>query len=191
MGYSKLKIPKICEYCGKPFEAKTVVTRFCSRECVNKAGNAKKQIEREEEQKKTLLQAKAEEIAKIQTRPYISISEAVTLFGISRSTIRRLINSGKLPATNLGERLIRISRTHIEAMFTVVAIPEQPQPEAMPQLSFESKDCYSIGEISKKFGISESTVYKHIRKYSVPTRQVGKFVYAPKSEIDKIYNAKK
>ncbi len=33
MGYSKLKIPKICEFCGNPFEAKTVVTRFCSREC--------------------------------------------------------------------------------------------------------------------------------------------------------------
>ncbi len=191
MGYSKLKIPKICEYCGKPFEAKTVVTRFCSRECVNKAGNAKKRIEREEEQKKTLLQAKAEEIAEIQTRPYISISEAVILFGISRSTIRRLINSGKLPATNLGERLIRISRTHIEAMFTAVAIPEQPQPKTTPQLSLEPKDCYNIGEISKKFGISESTVYKHIRKYSIPTRQVGNFVYAPKSEINQLYNAKK
>jgi hypothetical protein len=24
MGYSQLKIPKICEYCGKPFEAKIV-----------------------------------------------------------------------------------------------------------------------------------------------------------------------
>lgn len=92
----------------------------------NKAGNEKKRLKREEEHKQTLLQRKAEEIAEIQTRPYISISEAVILFGISRSTIRRLINSGKLPAINLGERLIRISRTHIEAMFTAVVIPEQP-----------------------------------------------------------------
>jgi hypothetical protein len=42
MGISKLKIPKICEQCGKPFEAKTVVTRFCSPVCVNKSGKEKK-----------------------------------------------------------------------------------------------------------------------------------------------------
>lgn len=191
MGYSKLKIPRICEHCGKPFEAKTVTTRFCSRECTNKAGNEKKKRQREEEQKQALLQIKADEIAEIQTRPYISISEAVTLFGISRSTIRRLINSGKLPAINLGERLIRIDRTHIEAMFTAVPIVEQAKPEPKPKLSLEPEDCYTIGEISKRFGISESTVYKHIRKYSIPTRQVGKFVYAPKVEIDKLYSSKK
>jgi hypothetical protein len=42
MGYSQLKIPKICEHCGQPFEAKTVVTRFCSSLCADKAGKARK-----------------------------------------------------------------------------------------------------------------------------------------------------
>ena len=28
MAKSKLEIPKICEQCGEPFEAKTVATRF-------------------------------------------------------------------------------------------------------------------------------------------------------------------
>ena len=42
MGYSQLKIPKICEYCGNPLEAKTVVTRFCSSSCTNKSGKEKK-----------------------------------------------------------------------------------------------------------------------------------------------------
>lgn len=34
-------------------------------------------------------------------------------------------------------------------------------------------------------------IYKHIRKYSIPTRQIGNFVYAPKPEINQLYNAKK
>lgn len=42
MGYSKLRIPKNCEHCGKSFEAKTIVTRFCSNACGHKADNARK-----------------------------------------------------------------------------------------------------------------------------------------------------
>ena len=57
--------------------------------------------------------------------------------------------------------------------------------------SLEPEDCYTIGEISKKFGISDSSVHKHIRKFSIPIRQIGSYVYAPKSEIDNIYNQTK
>ncbi len=51
----------------------------------------------------------------------------------------------------------------------------------------EPEDCYTIGDISQKYKLDESTVYKHIRKYSIPTRQIGNFVYVPKSEIDELY----
>ncbi len=46
MGYSKLKIPKICEHCKQPFEAKTFTTRYCSRDCNLKAANQKQREER-------------------------------------------------------------------------------------------------------------------------------------------------
>nr|MCB6595746.1 DNA-binding protein [Bacteroides cellulosilyticus] len=29
--------------------------------------------------------------------------------------------------------------------------------------------------------------YAHIRKYSIPTRQIGNYVYAHKESIDKLY----
>ena len=38
---------------------------------------------------------------------------------------------------------------------------------------------------------SISTVYQHIRKYSIPTRQIGNFVYVPKKEIDNLYKGMK
>ena len=44
MGFSKLKIPKICEFCEKPFEAKTVATRFCSKYCSEKEVRRQKRI---------------------------------------------------------------------------------------------------------------------------------------------------
>ncbi|KAA6336020.1 hypothetical protein EZS27_015795 [termite gut metagenome] len=189
MGFSQLKIPKICEHCGKPFEAKTVITRFCSSTCANKAGKEQKKKVKAEERKQQILQESATTIAEIQTRPYISIAEAMVLFGISKDTLRRLIKAGKIPAVNLGERLTRVSRTHIESMFTVVAIPEKPE-EQPTKLQYEPNECYTIAEVSEKFGVSLSTVSKTICRYSIPKRQVGKFVYVPKEQIDKVFAGK-
>jgi len=191
MGVSKLKIPKVCEHCGKAFEARTVITRFCSDACNNASLRNRKKQALEDDRKQQILQENVATIAEIQTRPYISIPEAVILFGISKDTIRRLIKAGKIPAINLGQRLTRISRTHIEAMFTAVSIPEEkPQEQQSVKLQYEPSECYTINEISKKYGVSLSTVDKTIRKNSIPKSQVGKFVYVPKVMIDKIFGGK-
>jgi excisionase family DNA binding protein len=187
MGISKLKIPKVCEHCGKPFEARTFNTRFCSSVCNTASLRNRKKQTLEEERKQQILQESKAAIAEIQTRPYISIAEAVVLFGISKDTIRRLIRAGKIPAINLGERLTRISRTHIEAMFTAVAVPEEkPQEQQAIKLQYEPGECYTIGEVSEKFGVSPSTVSNIIRRNSIPKREIGRFVYIPKDMIDKI-----
>jgi excisionase family DNA binding protein len=189
MGNSQLKIPKICEQCGKPFEAKTVITRFCSPNCANKSGREKKREAKEAEHKQTLLEQSANKIAEMQTRPFLSISEATMMFGISKDTIRRLIKAGKIPAFNLGTRLTRVSRQHMEAMFTAVVIPETPKEKPV-KLLYDPKECYTIAEVSEKFGVSLSTVSNTIRRNSIPKRQVGRFVYVPKEQIDKIFSRK-
>ena len=143
MGISKLKLPKICEQCGKPFEAKTVNTRFCSDACNSASLRKRKKLALEEESKQQILQENVSKIAEIQTRPFISVSEAVVLFGISKDTIRRLVKAGKIPAFNLGERLTRISRTHLEAIFTAVNLPEKPKEQAV-KLQYEPSECYTM-----------------------------------------------
>ena len=189
MGISKLKIPKICEQCGKPFEAKTVVTRFCSPICVNKSGKEKKRESKDVERKQSILEQSTNQIAQIQTRPFISITDATVLFGISKDTIRRLIKAGKIPAVNLGQRLTRVSRLHIDAMFTEVVLPEEPKEQPV-KLRYNESECYKITEVSEKFGVSPSTVNKTIRRNGIPRRQVGKFVYVPKEQIDRIFSNK-
>jgi predicted nucleic acid-binding Zn ribbon protein len=88
----------------------------------------------------------------------------------------------RIPAINLGARLVRIDRAAIEEMFPVRQTPLKKEKPTTKFYSLEPQDCYTIGEIAKKFGISDSTVYKHIRKYSIPTRQIGNYVYAPNPE---------
>ncbi|MFV0365265.1 MAG: helix-turn-helix domain-containing protein [Mangrovibacterium sp.] len=189
MGVSKLKIPKICEQCGKPFEAKTVATRFCSHYCGTKASKERRRQAKADKEKQTILEQSARKIAELQTRPYLSISEATVMFGISKDTIRRLIKAGKVSAYNMGQRLTRVSREHLEAMFTAVEMPEEKEKKAV-KLQYEPDECYTIAEISEKFNVSLSTVSNTIRRNSIPKRQIGKYVYVPKEPIDKIFASK-
>ena len=176
------KIEKQCAVCGEPFIPKTVDSVYCSKTCSNIAYRKKKiQKKKEEEQKAVIEKISAD-------RLYISVPGAIALFGVAKSTLYRLIRQRRIPAINLGTRLVRIDRAAIEEMFPIRQNPlikEKPTPKVY---RLEPEDCYTIGEIAKKFGISDSSVYKHIRKYSIPTRQIGNYVYALKSEIDNIYS---
>ena len=176
------KIQKQCEVCGQSFVPKTVDSVYCSKKCGAAAYREKKRQKRKEEEKQAV-------VAKIpDDRLYISVPEAIALFGVAKSTLYRLIRQKRIPAINLGARLVRIDRAAIEEMFPVRQTPLKKEKPTTQLDSLEPQDCYTIGEIAKKFGISDSTVYKHIRKYSIPTRQIGNYVYAPKTEIDNLYN---
>ena len=175
------KIEKECATCGEPFIPKTVDSIYCTKTCSNTAYRKKKnQKKKEEEQKAVVDKISAD-------RLYISIPEAIALFGVAKSILYRLIRQKRIPAINLGTRFVRIDRVAIEEMFPVRQTPIMKEKQTSKVYRLEPEDCYTIGEIAKKFGISDSSVYKHIRKYSIPTRQIGKYVYAPKSEIDNIY----
>ena len=181
MPSAKFEIKRKCKCCGATFLAKTLDSRYCSRKCSQKAYDQRMAEKKKVEQ----LNAIVTQIP--DARDYISVQEAVAIFGISKDTIYRLIRKGKISAINIGERLTRISKSKLEEMFP---LREEPIDRSKPLPKFysmEPEDCYTIGEISKKFGINDSTVYAHIRKYSIPTRQIGNYVYAPKADIDNLY----
>jgi len=185
MPASKYKIQRKCKVCGTLFYAKTVSSWYCSRNCTCAAYRIKKRDEKNEQKRK-------EKASKIpDDRPYISVAEAVALFGVSRNSLYRLINNGTIPAINMGQRLTRISRAHLEASFPL--IEEQPKelPVTPASFKFDESDCYTIGQITDIYGVCESTVYKAIRKQSIPSCQRGNYVYVPKVEIDKLFKSVK
>jgi predicted DNA-binding transcriptional regulator AlpA len=174
---------KQCLNCGEEFLPKTVTSVYCSHVCSKKAYKQKvKRLKIEEE-----LKALTDQIP--ENRIFISVPEAGMLFGLTNKSLYRLVGEGKIPSINLGSRLIRIDRGVMEDMFGPARGLLRPESAPKKKLySLEKEDCYSIGEIADRFQISEGSVYRNIRKYSIPTRQIGKHVYAPKSEIDNLYN---
>lgn len=59
MGATLVLVPKVCEHCGKPFMAKTVTTRFCSKECNSKDIRGRKKKEEEKKRIKLAIDGKS------------------------------------------------------------------------------------------------------------------------------------
>ncbi len=173
-------IQRSCEECGKIFTPPTLVSKYCSPAC-SKRAYKKRQIAKEKEAQRKALARRIPA-----SKSYLTIPEAVLLYGISKDVLYRMIRKGLIPSHNLGQRRTRLSRQYMDEHFKTKPAVKKKKREI---LSFEPKDCYTIGEIAKKFHINDSSVFKHIRRHSIPTRQIGNYVYVPKSEIDKLYKS--
>ncbi len=179
-----LEIRRKCKVCGKVFIAKKIDSQFCSKRC----SSIDLKRRRDAEAKEVRLAKIAAQVPEI--REYISVKEAVALFNIERGTLYRLIRLGRIPAINMGKHLIRIKRTELEANILPRKKAKEEKKKPIPKLyNLEPENCYTIGEICKKYRINESTVWAHVRKYSIPSRQIGNYVYIPKDEIDNLYKS--
>lgn len=179
-----LEINRKCKVCGKVFRVKKLDSQYCSDRCCNIDYKRR----RDAEAKEARLDKIAEQIPDV--REYISVKEAVAMFNIERGTLYRLIRIGRIPAINLGMHLIRIKRSELESNFLARTVAREEKSKPTPKLySLEPEDCYTITEICQKFGLQDSTVWNHVRKYSIPSRQIGRFVYVPKEEIDNLYKS--
>lgn len=179
-----IEIKRRCRFCGKEFIIKTLDSYYCSPKC-SKAAHARKKRAEEKESKMALIAKMVPTI-----REFISVKEAVAIYGVERQTLYRLLRKGIIPCINIGERMTRIRRADLESMFPKRPVAQAIKEAPLPKLySLEPEDCYTIGEVCEKYHINDSSVWTHVRKYSIPSRQIGNFVYVPKEEIDKLYKS--
>lgn len=113
---SNMKIPKICQYCGQEFVARTTVTQYCSDNCAKRAYKKRKR----EEKMKAVEAVEKQQVnfnkTQINGKEFLSISETCQLLGASRMTIYRQIKAGTIPVAKIGRRTI-IKRSIIDKMF--------------------------------------------------------------------------
>ena len=142
-------IQRSCEECGKIFTPPTLVSKYCCPAC-SKRAYKKRQVAKEKE---AIRQALIRRIPS--NKGYLTVKEAMLIYGISKDVLYRMIRQGLIPSYNFGQRLIRLSRQYMDKHFKTKAGSRKRKKEA---LSFEPKDCYTIGEIAKKFHINDSSV---------------------------------
>ena len=142
-------IQRSCEECGKIFTPPTLVSKYCCPAC-SKRAYKKRQIAKEKE---AIRQALIRRIPSC--KGYLTVKEAMLIYGISKDVLYRMIRQGLIPSYNFGQRLIRLSRQYMDEHFKTKAGSRKRKKEA---LSFEPKDCYTIGEIAKKFHINDGRI---------------------------------
>ena len=183
MATLKVEIKRKCAICGNVFLAKFLDSRYCSPKC-QKIASARKKAEEKRLQRLDELKQRIPD-----ARDYISIAEAEALFGVSKKTLHRLVRKGEIQSINLGTRLTRISKIELLGKFPLREEPINRQ-YALPKLyNMEPENCYTIGEICQKYKINDSSVWAQVRKYGIPSRQIGNYVYVPKEEFDKLYKS--
>lgn len=192
---SSIIVNRICEYCGNPFVARTTVTRYCSLTCNRKDYKEKlrnKKIENSHLQTQYVRRDRVETT----DGEVFSIAQAASfLEKISRQTIRDLIKSGRLNATRITPRNIRILKTDLLLLFDnnmgEVANPlllgkantgnENDAPKAIVD------KLYGIGELTDKFNKSRDAIYAYLKRNRIRGIKNGKSVLYRAADIDKLY----
>ncbi|WP_445751981.1 helix-turn-helix domain-containing protein [Polaribacter sp.] len=118
---SNLYIPKTCKHCGNAFTARTTVTQYCGNSCAKKAYKARKRKEKIQSTLNADMKQKNEVVEvqnpnAVNNKDFLSVTEASQLIGVSRWTIQRMIQQGRLKAVPFGRKRI-VARWQIENLF--------------------------------------------------------------------------
>jgi predicted DNA-binding transcriptional regulator AlpA len=186
-----MKITKKCGFCGNPFIAQKMNTKYCSHQCNQKHYRIK-------QKKKNVLSSLAppiqqEEIipyssklSEIKSKEFITLKECMILLSISRTTIWRLIKNKNLQTAKLGSKtyikqseLFNLLNNQISNMNTETITLNKTKKKKV-------EGYYTIGEISNYYNMSTRTVERQIIKNNVKKIKKGRYVLILKSEIIKI-----
>lgn len=117
---SNIYLLKNCQQCNKTFTARTTVTKYCSNSCGKKAWKLRKRQEKISaaiSETENIIETKSNANSVLNTnKEYLSITEASQLIGVSRWTIQRMIQNGRLKAVPFGRKRI-LSKKQIENLF--------------------------------------------------------------------------
>jgi len=112
---SNIRINKICEQCGRLFEARKITSRTCSDTCAKKAYKARQKAEKIEGSKKEFIMVKAND--RVNENEFLTVRDMAKLLHCSVRTAYYLITKGKIKAVNLSQRKTLIKRSEIDNLF--------------------------------------------------------------------------
>lgn len=176
-----MEIQRKCQWCGKPFIAHTMVTRYCSKSCNEKAYKEKKRKQRLQEYEERQNEQPMQEVGIVGSKLYLSPAETATLLGISRATIYRHMAVGIIRALQLRGRTI-IRKSDIEKMFD-----NTPDYKKRSYGRKQTALYYTTNEVLEKYQIQKKTLYRRCKLYNIPKIEEGNRVFYNRSLIDKYF----
>ncbi|MDV7187432.1 helix-turn-helix domain-containing protein [Lutibacter sp. TH_r2] len=186
-----MKIRKKCLNCGKLFFAQMTTTKYCSHSCNQQHYRIKKKKERIKEQA-LIAPRKVDEtpfedkLIKLQNQDFLSIADASTLLGVSRSTINRLLKNGLLIHSKVGSRIV-IKKIHLEQILIPQTITGIREENIQSKTHNNRNSYFYTKEIPDYYDISIRTLDRHLKKQNIKKFRDGKNTYVLKKDIERIF----
>ncbi len=180
---SNIRIQKICQHCGKEFEAKKTTSKTCSDRCAKMLYKANQRTAKVEAINTETQRIKTQPIEQLKAKEFLTVRDVAKLLSCSIRTAYRLIEQGNIKAVNIAQRKTLVKRSDLDKLF------EQPQPvkHEPEQIQFEIADCYNLKEVQSKYSISETALQQLIKRQGIPKLKKGWFSYVPKAVIDRLF----
>ena len=115
---SNILVQRICVNCNIEFTAKTTVTKYCSKNCNKNAWRKRKQAGKVKVVNRGTIKKLAFEKTPVKDKEFLTVNDVALLMNCTNKTIYNWINTNKLKATNLGNRVTRIKRTNLDKLFS-------------------------------------------------------------------------
>ena len=186
MATSKMKIKKVCEWCGTTFYAQKLTTRFCSHRCNNLAYKEtirQKRIQEVENKIQAVISERP--ISEFKDKEYLSFKEAATLLGLSKQAIYKMVYAGKLQAFRISSRLSFIRKGDIDRM-----LEARPYERLQPKDTIPITDFYTTAEVKEKYHVNESWIFVIAKKHNIPRAFNRGKTYWSKKHIDAYFTKK-
>jgi len=114
---SNIRVQRICQQCGKDFEARTTVTKTCSDNCAKKLYKARKKTAKIEESNRETEVIKLQPLEDLKRKEFLTVREAAKLLNCSKQTMYTLINTNVVNSINLKQKKTIIMRSDIDKLF--------------------------------------------------------------------------
>jgi excisionase family DNA binding protein len=114
---SNIQVQRICQHCGKEFTARTTVTKYCSDDCAKRAYKQRVKVSKIEASNSETQRIKNRPVEEIKAKEFLTVTQVSKLLNCSRQNVYKLINSGKLKATNLLLKKTLVKRSDIDKLF--------------------------------------------------------------------------
>lgn len=191
---SNIQVQRICEHCGKEFTARTTTTRYCSHRCNSAHYKQKIRAGKVQKSNTETHQIRIKPYEELKAKEFLTVTEVSKLINCSRQNVYKLINTGRLKATNILERKTLVRRSDLDSIFDegpqIETISDQQKRDSNGWIeagAFDITECYTLKEVQGKYGISEKALQDIIKRERIPKIKKGWYAYVPKIMIDNLF----
>lgn len=114
---SNIRIIKICQHCGKEFEARKTTSKTCSDHCAKMFYKAKQRAAKIEASNTETRLIKMKPIEDLKAKEFLTVPDLAKLLSCSKRTAYYLIEKGNIKAVNIAQRKTLIKRSEIDKLF--------------------------------------------------------------------------